>query len=260
MLGERSVVVPRGAGQRAHDAAGKDHERVADGFQLGRGHGRRLAALDHVGHQRHRRAERRDDAGEIVARFRRLDEQHVGAGLAIHRGALDRAVEALDRHRVGARDDQRLARAARIDRGADLAAHLLRRDQRLAVEMAAALGEVLVLELDRGGAGALELADGAMDVQRVAVAGVGVDDQVRGHAVADQRQRLGHLGHGDEPDVRPAEPRVGDGGAGDVERLEAGLRRDQRGERVIDARRHHDGLLGEAGAQGWRVRHCHIPR
>ena len=73
-------------------------------------------------------------------------------------GALDGALEALDRDRVGARDDQRLARVPRVDRGADLAAHLVRRDQRLAVEVAAALGKVLVLELDRGGAGALELA------------------------------------------------------------------------------------------------------
>ena len=126
-----------------------------------------------------RLAERRNHAGEIVARLRRLDEQHVGAGFAIHCGALDGALEALDRDRVGARDDQRLARVPRIDRGADLAAHLGRRDQRLAVEMPAALGKVLVLELDRVGAGALELADGAHDVERVAVAGVGIDDQMR---------------------------------------------------------------------------------
>ena len=45
---------------------------------------------------------------------------------------------------------------ARVNRGPDLAGHLLRRNQRLAVEMAAALGEILVLELDGIGAGALE--------------------------------------------------------------------------------------------------------
>ena len=135
-----------------------------------------------------------DDAGEIVARPRRLDEQHVGAGLAIHRGALDGAVEAFDGDRIGPRDDQRLARVPGIDRGADLAAHLLRRDQRLAVEMAAALGKILVLELDRVGAGALELADRAHDIERVAVAGVGIDDQMRsrrgrGSAPASRRPR-----------------------------------------------------------------------
>ena len=67
--------------------------------------------------------------------------------------------------------------------------------------------------------------------------------------LADQRQRLGHLGHADKPNIRPPEPGVGNRRAGHVERLESRLCGDQRGERVIDARRHHDGLLGEAGAQ-----------
>ncbi len=63
----------------------------------------------------HRLPYLRADAAELGALARRLDEQHVGAGLAIERRARDGAVEALDRDRVGARDDQRLARVARID-------------------------------------------------------------------------------------------------------------------------------------------------
>ena len=82
------------------------------------------------------------------------------------------------------------ARSARIDRRLDLAGHLLRRDQRLAVEMAAALGKILVLELDRVGAGALEQAHGALHIERVAIAGVGIDDQMGADAVADQRDGL----------------------------------------------------------------------
>ena len=35
--------------------------------------------------------------------------------------------------------------------------------------------------------------------------------------------RLGHLAHGDEADVGPPEPGIGDGGARDIERLEARL-------------------------------------
>src|SRR5262245_4580304 len=97
-----------------------------------------------------------------------------------------------------------------IESSVDLAAHLLRRDQRLAVEMAATLGEILVLELDSVGAGALERAHCAHDVDRVAVAGVGVDDQMRGYALADERQRLRDLRHRDEADVRAAEPSIGD--------------------------------------------------
>ncbi len=42
-----------------------------------------------------------------LALARRLDEQHVGAGLAVERGALERALEAFDGDGVGAGDDQR---------------------------------------------------------------------------------------------------------------------------------------------------------
>ena len=114
--------------------------------------------------------------------------------------------------------------------------------------MPAALGKILVLDLDRVGARALEQAHGALDIERIAVAGVGVDHEMRAHAVADQRDGLDHLVHADQADVGAAEPRIGDGRAGDIERLEAGLLRDQRGERVVDARRDQDRRAREAGA------------
>ena len=111
---------------------------------------------------------------------------------------------------------------ARIDRRLDLAGHLRRCNKRLVVEMAAALGKVLVLDLDGVGAGAFEEPHRSLDIERIAVAGVGVDDEMARDAVADQRDGIGHFGHADEADVRPAEPRIGDGRAGDIERLEAG--------------------------------------
>jgi len=126
--------------------------------------------------------------------------------------------------------------------------------------MPAPLGEILILELDRVGAGLLKAAHRAHDIERVAIAGVGVDDQVRIDAVADQRQRIGDLAHADEADIRPPEPGVGDRGARDIERGEPGLGGDQCGEGVIDAWRHHDGLAGQASAQSFRVSHGHIPR
>ena len=59
-------------------------------------------------------------------------------------------------------------------------------------------------------------------------------------AVADQGDRLGDLAHRDEADVGPAEPGIGDGGARDVERLEAGFCRERGGERIVDAGRDDD--------------------
>ena len=162
---------------------------------------------------------------EIVARARRLDEQDVGARLGIEPPALDRAVEVLDRRGVGAADDQRRLRLPRIDRRPDLARHLRRGNDRLAGEMPAALGEHLVLELDRRGPCPLEQPHRPLHVERVAVAGVGIDDQRAVDAVAHQRDRFGNLGRGDEPDIGPPEPAIGDGRAGEIERVEAGCTR-----------------------------------
>ena len=48
---------------------------------------------------------------KLVALPRRFDEQHVGAGVAIERGARHGAIETLDGDGVGAGDDERVARA-----------------------------------------------------------------------------------------------------------------------------------------------------
>jgi hypothetical protein len=106
-----------------------------------------------------------------------LDEQRVDAAGQVGLGPVQRGVQAFDRQRVGARQDQRVGTAARVQRGAQLAAHLGGAGHHgLAVEVAAALGEALVLQLDHRGAGALEAAHRALHVQRIAEAGVGVDD------------------------------------------------------------------------------------
>ena len=100
----------------------------------------------------------RCDLLQLLDRLRRLDEQRVGARLLVGEAALDRGVEAERLARVGARDDEQVALAARVRRGADLGGVLLRRDDLLALEMAALLGPDLVLEEDAGRARVLEVA------------------------------------------------------------------------------------------------------
>ena len=109
--------------------------------------------------------------------------------------------------------------------------------------MSAALGKHLILELDRRGPGPLEQPHRTLDIERVAVAGVGIDDQRTVDAVAHQRDRLGDLGRGDEPDVGPPEPAIGDGRAGEIQRVEAGRSGDAGAQRVIHARRDDDAAL-----------------
>ena len=126
--------------------------------------------------------------------------------------------------------------------------------------MTATLGKILVLNLNRARPSALKQAHGAADVERVAVAGIRVDDQIGANAIVNHGERLEHLAHAHEPEVRSAEPRVGDRCTGDVKRGEAGLLRDQRGECVVDAGSDDDRPSPEADAQGYHVSCRHNPR
>jgi len=82
--------------------------------------------------------------------------------------------------------------------------------------VAAALRKFLVLELNRARPRALEQAHGAADVEGIAIAGVGVDDQIGVDAIAHHADDLDNLAQAHETDVRPAEPRIRDRCAGDV--------------------------------------------
>jgi hypothetical protein len=190
----------------------------------------------------------------VVCVAQRLDEQRVDAALEVGLGTVERRLEPFDGQRVGARHDQRLGAGTSIERGAELALHLGDRDHGLAVEVAAALGEGLVLELDHGRTGALEAAHRALHVERVAEAGVGVDDHRHAHAFGDARQRLLDFREGRQADVAAAEPGVGDRRTREIERLEAGLLGDERRERVVDAGREQHAPAREAFAQAHDAR------
>ena len=143
--------------------------------------------------------------------------------------------QGLDEKRVGAGQDQRVGAAARVQRGLELAAHLAYRHHRLAVQVPAALGKALVLNLDHGGACALKAAHGALGVEGVAEAGVGIDDDGRAHALGDAGQGVFHLGVGGQAHVGAAQPRVGNGSARQVQRLKARLLRHQGAQGVVHA-------------------------
>ncbi|MNV56391.1 hypothetical protein D3C71_1486710 [compost metagenome] len=126
-----------------------------------------------------------------------------------------------------------------VDGGAQLAAHLGGGDHGLAVEVAAALGKGLVFQLDHGRARPLEAAHGALRVQRIAKAGIGIDDDGRGHPFGNAGQRVFDLGVRGQADVRAAQARIGDGRAGQVQRAKARLFGHQRRQGVVDAGSQH---------------------
>ena len=141
------------------------------------------------------------------------------------------------------------ASRARVAGGADLLRHGARGDHALAGEMAAALGEFLVLELDRVGAGALQHLDRAGGVDRVAEAGIGIDDERQGDGFAHGGDVLGELGEGQQPDIGRAQEAVGDARAGDIGGGKAQLLDDARRDRVRRTRHQDRCALVETGAE-----------
>src|ERR1039457_5137965 len=126
--------------------------------------------------------------------------------------------------------------------------------------MAAAFGKTLILDLNRLRTRLFQQPHRALDIERIAVTGIRIDDEISIHAIADQRYGLDHFRDADQPDVRPPQPRIGDRRAGNIERAETGLRGDQRGERIVNARRDHNWLLRQLRAQRVLLGHGYSPR
>ena len=107
-----------------------------------------------------------------------MDEDGVGAGLAVGLAALQRLFQALaGDERLDARDDDEVVVALGFLRRADLAGELVHVGERLrrAADEAVRLREELVLDAHAGDAALLELRDEAARRVEVAVAGVAVE-------------------------------------------------------------------------------------
>ena len=180
---------------------------------------------------------------------RGLDEEDVGAGFPVQLGPLEGGFQPLKRQRVGASDEDEILVRPRIRRGLDLGDHVPRGNQLLAGEMATALRQHLILEVDCRDAGAFVELHGAAHVERAAIAVIGIGDH---RDVADGRDAcrvVDHLGQRQQADIRHAEPRGGGAGARHVHRLVAVLRDEAREERIDDAGRHDRAAAREQMAE-----------
>lgn len=155
-----------------------------------------------------------------LRRAQRLDEQRVDAALAVALGALEGRVQIFHAQRGGARQGQGPGAGTGVQRGAPLAAHLSHRHHVLAFEVAASLRQALILQPTHRGADALESAHRALHVQHIAEAVVGVDDYRQLYALGAACQRAGNFAECRQADLRPSQPRVGDGRAAEVQRPE----------------------------------------
>ena len=145
------------------------------------------------------------EAAHLVLGLRRLEEDDVGALRLEIAAARQRLVEAVHRARIGPRHDQDVGIGAGVHRGADFHPRLLARDHLLAAGVAAFLRADLILDHHAGGAGPGIFDHRALDVERVAIAGVAVADHRdlsgAGTAVA---QAVQHLSKRNQPGVRQA--------------------------------------------------------
>ena len=107
---------------------------------------RGASALDGVVDQRDR-WQRGGDRHELVFGLDGFDEDDVGARGGERPAAFDRLVESPDGEGVGAGDDHRVLRSSRLDDDAHPLLRLVSLDDRLVLEVAAALRCELVLDL-----------------------------------------------------------------------------------------------------------------
>ena len=135
-------------------------------------------------------------------------------------GALDGVLPASDRVGVAAGNDHEIGVGAGVQGGLDLLHRFFLGDDLFPGEEAAFLGEHLVFYVHPRHSCGLVFADGALHVQGIAVAGVGVADHGDVHCSGDVLGVGHHLSHGQQANV--GETALGGGpGPGHVNGLES---------------------------------------
>ena len=145
--------------------------------------------------------------GVLAGGVRHLGPDQVDAGVGVDAAPLEVLFPVAVGGAVGVRsgDDDRVLGLLCVDGRGEARLRVLTRDDLLAGDVATALRRRLVLDVDRGDAGLLVLADGAADVVNAAVAGVTVGDDREVRRFDDPLCVLDHLGHRDHLEVREAE-------------------------------------------------------
>ncbi len=188
----------------------------------------------------------------VGAAFLAVDQNSVGAGLAVRLGAAQGLVHAPTRdQRLHPSDDDEIRILLAVLSGADLALKLGDVGQRLAmaVDEAVGFGEQLVLDAHAGDAPLLQLLHQAAHVVEVAVASVAVDEDGNAARIGHELQHVHHLGPARLVVVAHPELR-GEGEPAGPDALEAGLLDDAGADAVM--RLHEELQLGgvEKRAQG----------
>ena len=212
---------PHGARGRDEQAQRVDRQLVSDagqrvGIEVGG-----LAALDDVGQKRHA-GDAPADGVHLVPVDGGLDEHDVGTCIAKAQPPGDGFVQSMRGPGVRAGNDENRV-AGRVLGGLDLGDHLCGGDDLLPGHVSATLGEILVLQLDRGHAGPAIGGHRVANVEDVPVPGIAVGDDRDPRRIGHAGGVVRHLCRRHEADVGGAEKRPGHAEARHVAGTEAGL-------------------------------------
>src|SRR5262249_12527886 len=162
-------------------------------------------------------------------------------------GAAHRIVEAVHAAGIGPGDEDKRRIATCRDRRPQLGRHHRRLDELLAREMATALGEQLVLQVQTGSASLLEELYGPLGVEGVAEASVGIAKEGQRGGAGDRPGGVGELGHAEQANVGEAS-RGRQSSAGQIYCLESAAF-GQAGDERIEYAGHLEGAGGPGLAQ-----------
>ena len=140
---------------------------------------------------------------------------------------------------------------AGVDRGLDPRHRLGALHHLHAAGEAAALGQALVLDHHRGEAGPGIARHRALDVERIAVAGVTVSDHRNRHRRADVPPLVEHLAERDQAGVGGGDPCGGDRQAAHEGNREPGPLHDARADRVMASGQNDQAGLGQKLSQSF---------
>ena len=240
--GHRSRLVQGGEGffnrvdGRQQSEVGVNHQLVAHAANFVDAQKRRFAAGGHVVERGH--LDLPGHGLEVLAQRGRFHEDHVGTGLCISLATRHGRFKTLYRQCIGAGNDHKIIIVARVGGGLDLADHVTHWDDRFASQMPAALGPLLVFDVDASHAGTLIGAHGAAHIHHPAVAGVGIGDQWQAGGFGNALCVIGHLAHGQQANVGHAQTHGGGARTTHVDGFKTLARHQPRGQGVCRAGGH----------------------
>ena len=230
-------------GHRHEGASGEDDHLEPERFQFGHVEQRGFAGFHEVVQQRNRGV--RNHFRRFFGRPYRLDEQRIrprfGEGVATTHGV----VPAGDSQRVGADDDGEIVIGACVHGGVNLLHHLVNGHHSLVFQVAAALGELLVLDVHCRNARAFVFADGAAHVHGAAVSGVSIGDHRDAHRGSDGCRVGQHFGGRGQRQVGVADACHRGTGSGHVHGRKSGSFNDGGRQAIVSAGSGDDPGLGK---------------